>query len=248
MLTLVWFTVGSGILLLLSNGCYDVRGEAGPPLQVSPQEVWAVFENLWANLCQIRVLSSDMGMEESQALLSFIHASQIVSITAHLDTRDLVQCFSQPEYRYWPMERTVAEEQCNPLYSPSPLHVTTSTIQTTAPRQCKESDHQQMYSRPSHQRGPSHSNVNTERQHEATQPAGSEAGSEAGAMAGSEADRGGLRGGLGRRMRRAPWRPVSRLPGRTSDRFQSVTSYGWNRRDHYGGFRRAPVTTQLVTR
>ncbi|CAL8267707.1 unnamed protein product [Arctogadus glacialis] len=116
-----------------------------PPLQVSPQEVWAVFENLWTNLCQIssalfaalhfdpgtpqsplgapppqdataclhkllplvaellsafsRVLSSDMGMEESQALLSFIHASQMVSITAHLHTRDLVQCFSQPEYR-----------------------------------------------------------------------------------------------------------------------------------------------------
>ncbi|CAL8306666.1 unnamed protein product [Lota lota] len=130
----------------------DHEEKQAPPLQVSHQEVWALFENIWANVCQIssalfaalhfdpgtmrrsvpegappppppppedalaclhkllpmvtqllhalsRVLSSDMGMEESQALLSFIHASQIVSINAHLSARDLIVCFSQQEYR-----------------------------------------------------------------------------------------------------------------------------------------------------
>lgn len=119
--------------------------QATPP-QASHQEVWALFENIWANVCQIssamfaalhfdpgtmrrpegapppledalaclhkllpmvtqllqafsRVLSSDVGMEESQALLSFIHASQIVSINTRLSTSDLIVCFSQQEYR-----------------------------------------------------------------------------------------------------------------------------------------------------
>ncbi|KAK0148127.1 Transcriptional protein SWT1 [Merluccius polli] len=126
----------------------DREEKQAPPPQVSHQDVWALFENIWANLCQIssamfaalhfdpgamrsvrpegappppedalaclhnllpmvtqllqafsRVLSSDVGMEESQALLSFIHASQIVSLNTRLSTSDLIVCFSQQEYR-----------------------------------------------------------------------------------------------------------------------------------------------------
>ncbi|KAJ3599662.1 hypothetical protein NHX12_033618 [Muraenolepis orangiensis] len=104
--------------------------------QVSHQDVWALFENIWDNVCQMssavfaalhfdpgtmrrtgpegslppplpedalaclhkllpmviellqgfsRVLSSDMGMEESQALLSFIHASQLTELKVTLE-------------------------------------------------------------------------------------------------------------------------------------------------------------------
>ncbi|XP_071769534.2 transcriptional protein SWT1 isoform X1 [Centroberyx gerrardi] len=116
--------------------------------QVSHQEVWALFENIWANMYQTslavfkalhfdphtmqsaqpaggppppqdalaclhklssmisqllqafsRFLSSDSGLEETQAFLSFIHSSEIVPMEARFTAKDLLDCFSQQEYR-----------------------------------------------------------------------------------------------------------------------------------------------------
>ncbi|XP_071384822.1 transcriptional protein SWT1 isoform X2 [Centroberyx affinis] len=67
--------------------------------QVSHQEVWALFENIWANMYQTRFLSSDSGLEETQAFLSFIHSSEIVPMESRFTAKDLLDCFSQQEYR-----------------------------------------------------------------------------------------------------------------------------------------------------
>ncbi|XP_029989088.1 transcriptional protein SWT1 isoform X2 [Sphaeramia orbicularis] len=115
--------------------------------QVSPQEVWALFETIWSNVCQISlevfkalgfdphnmlsvqpvggppppqdamaclqklccvvsqllqafssILSSAPGLVEVQTLLSVIQASEIVDVDK-LTAEDLLECFSQQEYR-----------------------------------------------------------------------------------------------------------------------------------------------------
>ncbi|XP_042339765.1 transcriptional protein SWT1 isoform X2 [Plectropomus leopardus] len=116
--------------------------------QVSHQEVWAVFENIWCNVCQISlevfkalgfdhhtmqstqpvggppppqdalvclyklssmvsqllqafssVLSSSPGLEEVRALLGIIHSHEIVDVDSRLTAKDLLDCFSQQDYR-----------------------------------------------------------------------------------------------------------------------------------------------------
>ncbi|KAM4740100.1 transcriptional protein SWT1 isoform 1-T3 [Anableps anableps] len=117
-------------------------------VHVSPQEVWAVFENIWSQVYQTslevfkalsfdphtmqaatpmghppppqdalaclhrlssmvsqllqafsRVLSSTPALEEVQALLSIIYSNKLVSEDARLTAKDLLDCFSQPDYR-----------------------------------------------------------------------------------------------------------------------------------------------------
>ncbi|XP_070765322.1 transcriptional protein SWT1 [Enoplosus armatus] len=116
--------------------------------QVSHQDVWALFENIWSNVCQISlevfkalgfdphtmqsaqpvggppppqdawvylhklssmvsqllqafssVLSSAPGLEEVQTLLSVIHSNKIVNVDSRLTAKDLLDCFSQQDYR-----------------------------------------------------------------------------------------------------------------------------------------------------
>ncbi|XP_040897227.1 transcriptional protein SWT1 isoform X2 [Toxotes jaculatrix] len=116
--------------------------------QVSHQEVWALFENIWSSVYQMSlevfkalgfdphtmqsaqpvggppppqdaltclhklssmvsqllqafssVLSSPPGLEEVQALLSIIHSNKIVNVDSRLTARDLLDCFSQQDYR-----------------------------------------------------------------------------------------------------------------------------------------------------
>ncbi|XP_070688194.1 transcriptional protein SWT1 [Pempheris klunzingeri] len=116
--------------------------------QVSPQEVWALFENIWSNVCQISfevfkalgfdphtmqstqavggppppqdalvclhklssmvsqllqafssVLSSAPGLEEVQTLLSIIHSNKIANVDPRLTAKELLDCFSQQDYR-----------------------------------------------------------------------------------------------------------------------------------------------------
>ncbi|XP_075944428.1 transcriptional protein SWT1 [Anarhichas minor] len=116
--------------------------------QVSHQEVWALFENIWSHVFQTslevfkalgfdhhtmqrpqpvggppppqdalvclhklssmvsqllqafsRVLSSAPGLEEVQALLGIIHSNEIVDRDSRLTTKDLLDCFSQQDYR-----------------------------------------------------------------------------------------------------------------------------------------------------
>ncbi|XP_027884071.1 transcriptional protein SWT1 isoform X1 [Xiphophorus couchianus] len=115
---------------------------------ISSQKVWAVFENIWSQVCQTslevfkalsfdphtmqaatpmgrppppqdalaclhrlssmvsqllqafgRVLSSTPGLEEVQTLLSIIYSNKLVSEEARLTAKDLLDCFSQPDYR-----------------------------------------------------------------------------------------------------------------------------------------------------
>ncbi|XP_043985920.1 transcriptional protein SWT1 isoform X2 [Gambusia affinis] len=115
---------------------------------ISSQKVWAVFENIWSQVCQTslevfkalsfdphtmqaappmgrrpppqdavaclhrlssmvsqllqafgRVLSSTPGLEEVHALLSIIYSNKLVSEEASLTAKDLLDCFSQPDYR-----------------------------------------------------------------------------------------------------------------------------------------------------
>ncbi|MED6274461.1 hypothetical protein CHARACLAT_016597 [Characodon lateralis] len=117
-------------------------------VHVSPQEVWAVFENIWSQVYQTslevfkalcfdphimqaatpigrppppqdalaclhrlssmvsqllqafsRVLSSTPALEEVQTMLSVIYSNKLVSEDARLTTKDLLGCFSQPDYR-----------------------------------------------------------------------------------------------------------------------------------------------------
>ncbi|XP_068563705.1 transcriptional protein SWT1 [Cebidichthys violaceus] len=116
--------------------------------QVSHQEVWALFENIWSHVFQTslevfkalgfdpytmqrplpvggpappqdalvclqklysmvsqllqafsRVLSSAPSLEEVQALLGIIHSNEIVDRDSRLTTKDLLDCFSQQDYR-----------------------------------------------------------------------------------------------------------------------------------------------------
>ncbi|XP_071342314.1 transcriptional protein SWT1 isoform X2 [Trachinotus anak] len=116
--------------------------------QVSHQEVWALFENIWSNVYQIslevfkvlgfdphtmqsaqpaggppppqdavaclhklssmvsqllqafsRVLSSAPSLEEVQTLLGIIHSNKIVNVDPRLTAADLLDCFSQQDYR-----------------------------------------------------------------------------------------------------------------------------------------------------
>lgn len=117
-------------------------------VQVSHQEVWAVFENIWSNVCQVSfevfkalgfdhhtmqstkpvggpppqhdalvylyklssmvsqllqafssVLSSAPGLEEVRTLLSIMHSNEIVDVDSRLTAKDLLDCFSQQDYR-----------------------------------------------------------------------------------------------------------------------------------------------------
>ncbi|KAM4548424.1 transcriptional protein SWT1 isoform 2-T2 [Odontesthes bonariensis] len=116
--------------------------------QVSHQEVWAVFENIWSKVYQTSlevfkalgfdphttnaalpvggpsppqdalaclhrlsfmvsqllqafssVLLSAPGLEEAQALLSIIRSNEIVNEDSRLTAKDLLDCFTQPDYR-----------------------------------------------------------------------------------------------------------------------------------------------------
>ncbi|KAM6921964.1 transcriptional protein SWT1 [Xenentodon cancila] len=116
--------------------------------QLSHQEVWAVFEDIWSNVYQLSlevfkalgfdphtmqatlplgdapppqdalaclhtlsslvsqllqafssVLSSDPGLGEAQTLFSIIQSSKIVNEVSRLTAKDLLGCFSQPDYR-----------------------------------------------------------------------------------------------------------------------------------------------------
>ncbi|XP_039984890.1 transcriptional protein SWT1 isoform X2 [Xiphias gladius] len=116
--------------------------------QVSHQEVWALFETVWLNVCQISlevfkalgfdpntmqsvqpvggppppqdalaclhklssmvsqllqafssVLSSAPSFEDVQTLLSIIHSNKIVNVDSRLTAIDLLDCFSQQDYR-----------------------------------------------------------------------------------------------------------------------------------------------------
>ncbi|XP_038147682.1 transcriptional protein SWT1 [Cyprinodon tularosa] len=119
-------------------------------VHVSPQEVWAVFENIWSQMYQTslevfkalsfdpstmqgtspmgrppppqdavaclhrlssmvsqllqaftRILSCNPGVDEVQTLLNIIYCNkfQLVSEDARLTTKDLLDCFSKPDYR-----------------------------------------------------------------------------------------------------------------------------------------------------
>lgn len=114
----------------------------------SHQEVWAVFESIWSNVCQLSlevfkalgfdpntrqwlqpegaapppqdalaclhklssmvsqllqafssILLSAPGLEEVQTLLSIINSNNIVTENSSLTAKDLLDCFSQPDYR-----------------------------------------------------------------------------------------------------------------------------------------------------
>nr|XP_046248069.1 transcriptional protein SWT1 [Scatophagus argus]XP_046248070.1 transcriptional protein SWT1 [Scatophagus argus]XP_046248071.1 transcriptional protein SWT1 [Scatophagus argus] len=116
--------------------------------QVSHQEVWTLFENIWSKVCQISlevfkalgfdphtmrrtqpaggpppphdalvylhklssmvsqllqsfssVLSSAPGLVEVHTLLSVIHSLEIVQVDSRLTAKDLLDCFSQQDYR-----------------------------------------------------------------------------------------------------------------------------------------------------
>ncbi|XP_062280523.1 transcriptional protein SWT1 isoform X1 [Scomber scombrus] len=116
--------------------------------QFSYQEVWALFENIWSNVCQISfevfkalgfdpqamqtaqpaggppppqeavaclqklssmvsqllqafssVLSSAPGLEEVQTLLDIIQCNKIVDVDSRFAAKDLLDCFSQQDYR-----------------------------------------------------------------------------------------------------------------------------------------------------
>ncbi|KAF7661805.1 hypothetical protein LDENG_00253940 [Lucifuga dentata] len=126
----------------------DDEEEETKSTQVTHQEVWTLFENIWCNINQMRltvfkalhfdpqtmqsaqsvggppppqdalaclhklssmmsqllqafssVLSSSAGLLEIQALLCFIHSSEIVTVDSRLTAQDLLDCFSQEEYR-----------------------------------------------------------------------------------------------------------------------------------------------------
>ncbi|XP_010870792.2 transcriptional protein SWT1 [Esox lucius] len=116
--------------------------------QVSHQEMWVLFENVWNNVCRVssavfdalrfdpssletrqpiegppppqdalsslyqlcsairellqaftRVLSADRNLDDAQALLSFIHSSEIAAVEPRFTASDLLDCLSQPQYR-----------------------------------------------------------------------------------------------------------------------------------------------------
>ncbi|XP_029356099.1 transcriptional protein SWT1 isoform X1 [Echeneis naucrates] len=126
----------------------DDEDKQPTPAEVTHQEVWALFENIWCNVCQTSlevfkvlgfdphtmqsalpaggppppqqalacldnlsstvsqlletfssVLSSAPSLGEVQALLSVIHSNKIVGVDSRLTAEDLLDCFSQQDYR-----------------------------------------------------------------------------------------------------------------------------------------------------
>ncbi|XP_060738807.1 transcriptional protein SWT1 isoform X1 [Tachysurus vachellii] len=117
------------------------------PPQASHQEVWALFESIWNNLCHVssavfsalhftpgsmdsveprstpppqdalsclhrlnvaleqlleafqRLLTVGSSVDDAQALLSFIHTSEIVAMEPRFTAKDLFECLSHQEYR-----------------------------------------------------------------------------------------------------------------------------------------------------
>lgn len=73
---------------------------AAPP----PQDALACLHKLSSMVSQLlqafsSVLLSAPGLEEVQTLLSIIHSNNIVSENSRLTAKDLLDCFSQPDYR-----------------------------------------------------------------------------------------------------------------------------------------------------
>nr|XP_057929170.1 transcriptional protein SWT1 isoform X2 [Doryrhamphus excisus] len=66
---------------------------------VTHQEVWALFENIWCKVYQISVLTSSPGLHEVQVLLCIIKSNKIVDVDCRLTDTDLLDCFSQQDYR-----------------------------------------------------------------------------------------------------------------------------------------------------
>ncbi|XP_054913333.1 transcriptional protein SWT1 isoform X2 [Poeciliopsis prolifica] len=69
-----------------------------------PQDALACLHRLSSMVSQLlqafgRVLSSTPGLEEVQILLSIIYSNKLVSEEARLTAKDLLDCFSQPDYR-----------------------------------------------------------------------------------------------------------------------------------------------------
>ncbi|XP_068176377.1 transcriptional protein SWT1 isoform X2 [Antennarius striatus] len=83
-------TVGD---IIMSDDCHEDNQPVSN--QVTHQEVWSLFENVWNNVFQKRLLSSTPGSEGVQVLLN-IMCNQLES---RLTTKDLIDCFSQPDYR-----------------------------------------------------------------------------------------------------------------------------------------------------
>ncbi|TKS65507.1 Transcriptional protein SWT1 [Collichthys lucidus] len=135
---------------VIMNDDADADDEDEQPVsaRVPHQEVWALFENIWFNVCQISsevfkalgfdphtmqsaqpvggpsppqdalvclhklssmvlhllhafssVLSSAPGLEEAQTLLNIIHSNEIANVDSRLTAKDLIDCFSQQDYR-----------------------------------------------------------------------------------------------------------------------------------------------------
>lgn len=73
----------------------------GPPL---PQDALSCLHRLSTAVRQLlqaftRVLSTDSCLEDAQALLSFIHSSEIAAMEPRFTAKDLLDCLSQHEYR-----------------------------------------------------------------------------------------------------------------------------------------------------
>ncbi|MCJ8749981.1 hypothetical protein PDJAM_G00193770 [Pangasius djambal] len=125
----------------------DAVQDVAPPPQASHQEVWALFESIWNNVCHVssavfsalhfspgsmrsveqqstpppqdalsclhrlnaaleqllesfqRLLSVGSTVEDAQALLTFIHASEITTMEPCFTAKDLFECLSHQEYR-----------------------------------------------------------------------------------------------------------------------------------------------------
>ncbi|XP_060769973.1 transcriptional protein SWT1 isoform X1 [Neoarius graeffei] len=125
----------------------DAVQDVAPPPQASHQEVWALFESIWNNVCHVssavfsalhfspgsvgsaeppstpppqdalsclhrlnaaleqlleafqRLLSAGSTVEDAQALLTFIHTSEISAIEPRFTAKDLLECLSHHEYR-----------------------------------------------------------------------------------------------------------------------------------------------------
>ncbi|XP_071202463.1 transcriptional protein SWT1 isoform X2 [Salvelinus alpinus] len=73
----------------------------GPPL---PQDALSCLHRLSTAVKQLlqaftRVLSTDSCLEDAQALLSFIHSSEIAAMEPRFTAKDLLDCLSQHQYR-----------------------------------------------------------------------------------------------------------------------------------------------------
>ncbi|KAF5892598.1 transcriptional protein SWT1-like isoform X1, partial [Clarias magur] len=125
----------------------DAVQDVAPPSQASHQEVWAVFESIWNNVCRVssavfsalhfspgssgslepratpppgdalsclhrlnaaleqlleafqRLLSVSSTVDDAQALLTFIHTSEIAAMEPRFTAKDLFECLSHQEYR-----------------------------------------------------------------------------------------------------------------------------------------------------